>query len=368
MIFQVIKEDKNTKARVGRLQTRSGTIQTPVFLPVGTKGAVKTIWYHQLLEMGTQIILFNTYHLYLRPGREIIKKCGGLQKFTGWHKPILTDSGGYQIFSLSKLTRISENGVEFQSHIDGTPVFFTPESVILAQKDFDSDIVMPLDYPVGYPSEKSVTKRAMELTHLWLKQTRDVKLNDKQTLFGIIQGGFYKDLRRESADKILSFNTEGVAIGGLSINEPNELTFEITDYVMDLLPRDVPVYLMGVGTPYDIVRAVALGVDMFDCILPTRFGRTGWAFTSEGMLKIKHKKFKDDPSPLDKNCTCPACKNYSRCYIKHLFNIDEILGLSLISYHNVYFYLNLMKKIRESIIKGTFDEVVRDASRCQQVI
>jgi len=367
MSFTLLHQDENTNARLGKLITAHGTIDTPCFMPVGTQGTVKTLSPQELEEAGAEIILSNAYHLFLRPGTEVIKKAGGLHKFMSWPKPILTDSGGYQIFSLALLRKVNDQGVEFQSHIDGQKHFLTPEEVIRIQADLGSDIIMPLDECVHYPCAKDQAEIAMRRTLDWATRSKlahSLKLEadskKQQLLFGIIQGATYEDLRKECAKEIIAMGFDGFAIGGVSVGEPKNLRYNITHFVAELLPQDKPRYLMGVGLPEDILEAVELGIDMFDCVVPTRYGRNGTAFTSEGKLTIRNAPYVEDFSPLDKECSCYTCKNFSRAYLRHLFNTEEILGLRLVSLHNVHFFLDLMRQIHQAIPQDRFLEFKRE--------
>lgn len=359
-MFTLIKKDSSSNARLGKLKTPHGDIETPVFMPVGTQGTVKTFSPDELKGIGTSIILGNAYHLYMRPGMDIIKKAGGLHKFINWDRPILTDSGGFQLFSLSKLRKIDDQGVEFQSHIDGSAHYFTPEKVIDIQNILGSDIIMPLDECVPYPSEYDYACNSMELTIKWLIQSVKYHKKSNQLLFGIIQGGIFQELREECVKKMAELDLPGYAIGGLSVGEPVELMHKIISFTAPQLPEGKPRYLMGSGTPDDIIRSIEQGIDMFDCVLPTRNARTGTAFTSTGRLTIRNADNKDDFSPLDSKCDCYTCKNYSRAYIRHLLNSEEILGLRLVSYHNIYFYIKLLEKIRKAIQEDKFQEIKKD--------
>ncbi len=361
MKFTLNKQDPLTKARAGVVQTDHGKIETPIFMPVGTVAAVKGVHMHELSDdIKAQIILGNTYHLYLRPGMEVMEKAGGLHKFNGWNKPILTDSGGYQVYSLSAQRKIKEEGVKFKSHIDGSYHFFSPEYAIDIQRTIGADIIMAFDECTPYPCDYKYAKRSMHMTHRWLKRCVDhfnngeAKYGFEQTLFPIIQGSTYKDLRIQSAEKIASFELEGNAIGGLSVGEPAEEMYAMTDVVCAILPEDKPRYLMGVGTPINLLENVALGVDMFDCVMPTRNGRNGMLFTSEGIINIKNKKWADDFSLLDPNGTSYVDSAYSKSYVRHLFSAKENLGGQIASIHNLAFYLWLMKEARLKIIEGTF--------------
>ena len=364
-MFTLIHKEKHTKARLGKLATAHGEIETPCFMPVGTQATVKAIPPREIVEMGAQIILANAYHLFLRPGMEIIKNSGGLHKFMGWDQPILTDSGGFQVFSLALLRKITDEGVEFQSHIDGMKHFLTPEKVLDVQQTLGSDIIMPLDECVHYPCAKDAAEIAMERTIKWAQRTAHsaqptTHSPQRQLLFGIVQGATYDDLRKECAKRIIEIGFDGYAIGGVSVGEPSELIYNIAALVADMLPEDKPRYMMGIGTAEDIFNAVEKGIDMFDCVIPTRYGRNGTAFTSAGKLVVRNGAYAKDLSPLDKNCSCYACKNFSRSYIRHLFNVEEILGLHLVSYHNIYFYLELMRKIRAAIKEDRFKELKKE--------
>ena len=361
MKFTLTKQDPLSKARAGEIETDHGKIQTPIFMPVGTAGAVKGVHLHEVRDdVKAHIILGNTYHLYLRPGLEIIEKAGGLHRFNGWDKPLLTDSGGYQVYSLSDQRKIKEEGVKFKSHIDGSYHFFTPEYAIDIQRIIGADIIMAFDECTPYPCDYKYAKRSMHMTHRWLKRcidhfnTTEPKYGFEQTLFPIVQGSTYKDLRAQSAEKIASFELEGNAIGGLSVGEPAEEMYAMTDVVCSILPEDKPRYLMGVGTPVNLLENVALGVDMFDCVMPTRNGRNGMLFTSEGIINIKNKKWEDDFSLLDPNGTSYVDKTYTKAYVRHLFSAKENLGGQIASIHNLAFYLWLMEEARRQILAGTF--------------
>ena len=374
-MFSVTHKDKKSKARIGKLLTAHGEVQTPCFIPVGTQGTVKTISPRELKDCNVEIVLSNAYHLFLRPGVEVIKGAGGLHNFMSWEKPILTDSGGYQIFSLALLRKISDKGVEFQSHIDGLKHFLTPEDVIQIQNDLGSDIMMPLDECVHYPSALDHAEVAMKRTLDWARRSKEhmaygiwhmennykqYAISHKQMLFGIVQGATYEDLRKECAKRLIDMDFDGYAIGGVSVGEPKNLRYNIVNLVADLLLKDKPRYLMGVGLPEDIIEAVESGIDMFDCVVPTRYGRNGTAFTSAGKITIRNSPFIEDFTPLDPACSCYTCKNFSRAYLRHLFNVEEILGLRLVSLHNIYFYLELMHKIREAVSKDKFLEFKKE--------
>ena len=374
MDFKLIKKDSDSKARLGELTTAHGKIQTPIFMPVGTAATVKGVHQHEIeKDTQAQIILGNTYHLYLRPGLEVMEKAGGLHNFMGWNKPILTDSGGYQVYSLSGKRKIKEEGVKFQSHIDGSYHLFTPENVMDIQRTIGADIIMAFDECTPYPCDYNYAKKSMHMTHRWLKRccdrfdTTEPKYGFDQTLFPIVQGSVYKDLRKQSAEKIASFEREGNAIGGLSVGEPHDLMYEMTDIVCSVLPEDKPRYLMGVGTPSNLLENIALGVDMFDCVMPTRNARNGMIFTSEGTINIKNKKWADDFSPIDPNGTSFVDSTYSKAYVRHLFTVNELLGKQITSLHNIRFYLWLMEEARRHIAEGTFtswkNEMVKKLDR-----
>ena len=361
MDFKLIKKDSASKARLGELTTAHGKIQTPIFMPVGTAATVKGVHQHEAdKDTQAQIILGNTYHLYLRPGLEVLEKAGGLHQFMNWQKPILTDSGGYQVYSLSGKRKIKEEGVKFQSHIDGSYHLFTPEKVMDIQRTIGSDIIMAFDECTPYPCDYNYAKKSMHMTHRWLKRccerfdSTEAKYGFEQSLFPIVQGSVYKDLRKQSAEKIASFEREGNAIGGLSVGEPHDLMYEMTEIVCNVLPEDKPRYLMGVGTPTNLLENIALGVDMFDCVMPTRNARNGMIFTSEGTINIKNKKWADDFSPLDENGTSYVDSSYSKAYVRHLFTVNEMLGKQITTLHNIRFYLWLMEQAREHLAAGTF--------------
>ncbi|MAZ80380.1 MAG: tRNA guanosine(34) transglycosylase Tgt [Rickettsiales bacterium] len=350
----------NNKARLGKITCAHGTIDTPAFMPVGTCGTVKAIKFSDVTNSGAQIILGNTYHLMIRPGADIISEMGGLHKYINWDKPILTDSGGFQVMSLSKIRKINDNGVEFSSHIDGTKYFVTPEESISIQHKLGSDITMIFDECVSYPASYDDAKKAMIRSILWAKRSKEAFIKRPgYAIFGIMQGSTFKDLRKESAKKLIDINFDGYAIGGLAVGEGQDKMFETLDYSCDFLPEDKPRYLMGVGKPHDIIGAVARGVDMFDCVIPTRSGRNGQAFTKEGALNIRNAKYKKDPRPLDNDCSCYGCKNHNRAYIHHLIKTNEILGAMLLSEHNIFYYQKLMKDIRLAISEERFDDFIQ---------
>ncbi|PKR81149.1 tRNA guanosine(34) transglycosylase Tgt [Brumimicrobium salinarum] len=370
MHFELLHQDKDTKARVGKLHTDHGEIETPIFMPVGTAGTVKGIHQYEIEnEIQAQIILGNTYHLFLRPGTEVIEAAGGLHKFINYNRPILTDSGGYQVYSLSGSRKITEEGVKFQSHIDGTYHFFTPERAIDIQKSIGADIIMAFDECTPYPCDYQYAKNSMKMTHRWLDRCfaqfnkTPGKYGYEQALFPIVQGSVYKDLRQESAKYIADTDSLGNAIGGLSVGEPAEELYEMTEVVTDILPSEKPRYLMGVGTPINLLECIALGIDMFDCVMPTRNARHGLLFTSEGTINIKNKKWEKDFSPIDPNGTSSVDSFYTKAYLRHLIKTKEYLGVQIASIHNLAFYLALIKEARVKIMEGTFlewkDEMVK---------
>ena len=354
--FQVLARDPSSQARSGKLELSHGTVFTPVFMPVGTLGAVKGLLTDQLIEMGTEILLSNAYHLYLRPGTRVIQQAGGLHSFMNWKAPILTDSGGFQVFSLASLRKVSDNGVLFRSHLDGSLHEFTPEKVIEIQEILGSDIMMPLDECLGPSASYEEAEQALKRTISWFESSLAAKKKEDQVLFPILQGGMYPELREKAALSALSFNPPGFAIGGLSIGESKDKTKEILDSLIPLLPEDKPRYFMGLGTPEDLLEAVEQGVDMFDCVFPTRAGRTGLAFTSRGRMVIRNSPFRFDFSPVDSNCLCYVCKRYTRAYLHHLIHSHEILASILLSYHNVYFMIHLMKEVQNAIQEQRFKE------------
>ncbi|MCC7050685.1 MAG: tRNA guanosine(34) transglycosylase Tgt [Bacteroidia bacterium] len=361
MKFELIAECKKTKARAGLIHTAHGTIETPIFMPVGTSGTVKAIHQRELKkDINAQIILGNTYHLYLRPGTTILEKAGGLHKFNSWDRPILTDSGGYQVFSLSENRKLKEDGAHFTSHIDGSKHLFSPEKVIDIQRSIGADIIMAFDECAPYPCEYEYARKSMELTHRWLSRCVDhfnqsePKYGYEQNLFPIVQGSIFKDLRKQSADFIASKNLNGNAIGGLSVGEPSEIMYELTELVCDILPQQKPRYLMGVGTPANIVESIGLGIDMMDCVMPTRNARNGTLFTTQGKINIRNKKWEDDFSAIDDGAYTWVDTEYSKAYLRHLIISNEILGAQIASIHNVGFYLWLAREARKQIINGTF--------------
>lgn len=348
-LFEIIKRDTDSGARLGRILTDHGVIHTPAFLPVGTQGTVKSLTPEELVELGVEGILGNTYHLYLRPGHETIKRLGGLHRFIHWERPILTDSGGYQVFSLARLRRISEEGVAFQSHLDGSEHILTPEKVIEIQRMLGTDIAMVLDECVPYPSSYEYVKASIGRTARWAERGLRAKKDGDPALFGIVQGGTYPDLRKESVSDLVHLGFDGYAIGGLSVGEPRPVMQEVLRQTTPLLPEDRPRYLMGVGTPQDILFATLQGVDLFDCVLPTRNARNGTLFTSRGKISIKQARYAEDPKPVDESCRCYTCSNYSRAYLRHLYLANEILSSRLNTIHNIYYYMDWMREIRKAI-------------------
>ena len=360
MIFTELNKDSQSAARTGILHLPHGDVETPVFMPVGTNATVKAVSKDSLEEIGFQLILANTYHLYLRPGPDLLEEAGGLHGFSKWNRNFLTDSGGFQVFSLAPFRKITDEGVQFQSHIDGSRHFLTPENVVQFQSQFNSDIQMQLDVCTGYGTERKEAEKALKITSDWAVRAKNrwlaVKSEKKYqgNLFAIVQGNFYKDLRAKSADFVASLDTPGIAIGGLSVGEPHDVYNEFLAYTAELLPAEKPRYVMGIGTPDYILDAVENGIDMFDCVLPTRNARNGSCFTHDGNLSIKKEKFIHDYLPIDPECGCKVCREYSRAYLRHLFKNGEILSSMLLSYHNLYFLHNLMSETRRAIKEGTF--------------
>lgn len=368
--FTVNYRDKNSKARVGELHTAHGVVRTPIFMPVGTQGTVKAITQRVLKdEILAEIVLANTYHLYLRPGTNILELAGGLHHFMNWELPILTDSGGFQVYSLTELRKVKKDGVEFRSHLDGSVHFFTPKKVIEIQRSIGSDLMMPLDECTPFPCEYEYAKKSKELTSQWAVLNKEAFESTKpiygyeQYLFGIIQGSVYKDLRESSAKEITKLDFDGYAIGGLAVGEPTEMMYDIVDFTTDFLPYNKPRYLMGVGRPENILEAIARGIDMFDCVMPTRNARNAYLFTSQGIVSMRNAAYKDDFSSLDPECDCYTCKNFSKAYLRHLFNAKEILALELATIHNLTFYLNLVRTARKKIFEGSFVEWKNNISK-----
>jgi len=359
--YELIKKDKKTGARLGRLHTPHGVIETPIFMPVGTQATVKTMSPEELKQMNAQIILSNTYHLFLRPGHDIVKEAGGLHQFMNWDRPILTDSGGFQVFSLSDLRNITEEGVHFRNHLSGEKLFISPEKSIEIQNALGADIMMAFDECPPYPAERDYVKNSLERTTRWAERSLEShSRKEDQALFGIVQGGMYKDLREQSAKEITSLDFPGYAVGGLSVGEPKEMMFDILEHTTSLLPENKPRYLMGVGDPESLFEGVIRGIDMFDCVLPTRIARNGTTMTSQGRLVVRNAKYARDFGPIDPKCSCYTCQNYSRAYVRHLLKADEIFGLRLTTYHNLHFLLELMKNIRQAIMEDRLLEYKED--------
>jgi queuine tRNA-ribosyltransferase len=350
--FQIEFEDIKSEARLGKISTSHGEVQTPIFMPVGSKGVIKTLSPHDLKEIGVEMILSNTYHLYLRPGCELIEKAGGLHKFIGWDAPILTDSGGYQVFSLSRLRKVTDEGVEFQSIIDGSTHFFSPQFVVEIQQRLGADIIMVLDECPSYEGGEEVWKEATLRTFLWARKSKEISKRAGEAIFGIVQGGMNEDLRKWSALETAALNFDGYGIGGLSIGEPREITLQMVKASVSSLPKTKPRYLMGVGDPLGLVEAISLGVDMFDSALPTRIARGGTVFTSLGKVNIRNSKHKNDFKPLDENCSCYSCVNFTRAYLRHLYLSNEVLSLRLLTYHNLFYLVSLFKEVRKAIKEG----------------
>jgi queuine tRNA-ribosyltransferase len=350
----LVKEDG--KARLGSLTTAHGIVETPVFMPVGTQGTVKAAIHRDLRDMGAQMILANAYHLYLRPGDRLIKEMGGIHKFSGWNGGMLTDSGGYQIFSLGVLREIKEEGVTFQSHIDGSKHFLTPERITELQENIGADVCMSLDECVPYPSSYEYTQASVDLTTRWAARCKDAKKQDASLLFGIVQGGTYEELRRRSVTDLMRIGFDGYAMGGFSVGEPKSVMWQMADVVLEYLPREKPRYLMGVGFPEDILEGVKRGIDMFDCVIPTRHARNGSLFTATGRINIKHARYAHDEEPVDAACSCYTCRTYSRAYLRHLFVSHELTSYYLNTLHNLFFYVNFLHRIRQSIADGTFQQ------------
>ena len=358
--FELQHVEKHTGARAGVFHTPHGDILTPVYMPVGTQATVKGVLPRDLKEAGSQIILSNTYHLYMRPGDDLIKRAGGLHKFMNWDRPILTDSGGFQVFSLTKLNKIKDEGVYFNSHIDGSRHLFTPEKAIEIEENLGADIIMAFDQCSEYGYTHEQAKQAMERTSRWLERCAAAKTRQDQTLFPIVQGNFYKDLRAESVNRCLPYVKHGIAIGGLSVGEPKPLMYEMLEHIRPVLPEGVPRYLMGVGSPDCLVEGVLRGIDMFDCVLATRVARNGTAFTSKGKIVARNSKWREDFSPLDPNCGCYCCKNYSKAYIRHLINVNEMLAAQLLSLHNITFLHKLMSGMRQAIFNDDLPYFVKN--------
>ena len=353
--FNLLKKDSATDARLGKIHTNHGEINTPAFIPVGTQATIKALTPEDLKGLGAEIILCNTYHLFLRPGHELIKRLGGLHRFMHWDYPLLTDSGGFQVYSISANQKVSEEGIAFKSHLDGSRHFLTPELCMEIQEALGADVAMCLDECVPYPSSYEYVHDSLKRTTRWAKRCQESKKREAQTLFGIVQGGMFKDLREQSARELVNLNFDGYAIGGLSVGESTSLMREMVEHSAALLPREKPRYLMGVGTPEDIVESVKRGIDMFDCVLPTRNARNGMLFTSFGKIVIKNARHRSEDIPIDPHCTCYTCTHYSRAYLHHLFSAKEILSSRLNTIHNLFYYLSLIKELRMAILEGRFD-------------
>ncbi len=358
--FKVIKTDRDSAARLGSLTTPHGRIDTPIFMPVGTQGTVKAMTPEELNTVGARIILANTYHLYIRPGHDLVARLGGLHSFMHWDGPILTDSGGFQVFSLGELRKISEEGVKFQSHLDGSYHFISPEEAIAIQETLGADIIMCFDECPPYPAEYDYVRRSAELTSRWAERCKNAKRRPDQALFGIVQGGMFKDLREKSAAELRVLDFDGYALGGLSVGEEREVMYEIIAHCAPLLPHDKPRYVMGIGTPEDLIEGIYAGIDMFDCVMPTRNARNGMLFTETGSINIKNATYAEDRSPIDGECSCYACANYSRAYLRHLYRSGEILASRLNTWHNLHYYLSLMARAREAIAEGRFSQFRRE--------
>lgn len=355
-MFSFNLECTDGKARAGRISTPHGEIETPIFMPVGTVGSVKTLSPQELTDCGAQIILGNTYHLYLRPGTKILERFGGLAAFSSWKKPTLTDSGGFQVFSLAELNKITEDGVRFRSHLDGSPLFLDPETSIKIQESIGADIIMSFDECIPYPSDEGYVLKSVDRTARWAERGKAAKTRADQALFGIVQGGVYENMRSRSVKQITSIGFDGYSIGGLAVGEEISKMYDVCGYTAELLPVDKPRYLMGVGTPEDLLNCIGVGVDMFDCVMPTRNARNGMLFTSSGRLHIKRADYADSDDPVDSECSCYTCRNFSRGYLRHLYKAGELLALRLNSLHNIAFYLSLVKNARNAIKKGVFAE------------
>ncbi|MBP5466172.1 MAG: tRNA guanosine(34) transglycosylase Tgt [Clostridia bacterium] len=361
--FETIKQDEKTGARAGILHTPHGDIETPTYMPVGTQATVKGVLPKDLLEAKTQIILSNTYHLYMRPGDETVKKAGGLHKFMNWNKPILTDSGGFQVFSLAKLNKITDEGVYFNSHVDGSLHLFTPEKAMQIENNLGADIIMAFDQCSAYGASYQESKKAMERTLSWLDRCYKYHKNEEQALFPIVQGNVFKDLRAESLKATIPYAKYGIGIGGLSVGEPKEIMYDVMDSMLPMYPTNIPRYLMGVGSPDCLIEGVKRGIDMFDCVLATRIARNGTALTSKGKIVVRNGAYKEDFTPLDEECDCYACKNYTKAYLRHMINVNEMMGGMLISLHNITYLNKLMREIRQSIVEGRFSEYVDEFYR-----
>ncbi len=360
MHFEVLKKDNNSRARLGRCHTAHGVFHTPAFIPVGTQATVKAMTPEELRDLGAEIILSNTYHLYLRPGHERIRRLGGLHRFMHWEHPLLTDSGGFQVFSLNSLVKVSEEGVEFQSHLDGSRHFITPEKAIAIQEALGADIIMCLDECTPYPASHEEAECSLQRTLKWSRRCRESHRASHQALFGIVQGGMYSDLRRKGVEVLIEIGFDGYALGGLSVGENQEIMVRVIAETAPLLPENLPRYVMGLGMPGDMIEAVREGVDMFDCVLPTRNARNGMLFTRSGKMAIKNAKYAEDPSPIEPGCPCYTCRNYSRAYLRHLYFAEEILAFRLNTIHNLHFYLTFMREMRQAIAEDRLDGFIQD--------
>jgi queuine tRNA-ribosyltransferase len=360
MHFEVLKKDNNSRARLGRCHTAHGVFHTPAFIPVGTQATVKAMTPEELRDLGAEIILSNTYHLYLRPGHERIRRLGGLHRFMHWEHPLLTDSGGFQVFSLNSLMKVSEEGVEFQSHLDGSRHFITPEKAIAIQEALGADIIMCLDECTPYPASHEEAECSLQRTLKWSRRCRESHQASHQALFGIVQGGMYSDLRRKGVEVLVGIGFDGYALGGLSVGENKESMARVIAETAPLLPENLPRYVMGLGMPGDMIEAVREGVDMFDCVLPTRNARNGMLFTRSGKMAIKNAKYAEDPSPIEPGCPCYTCRNYSRAYLRHLYFAEEILAFRLNTIHNLHFYLTFMREMRQAIAEDRLDGFIQD--------
>jgi queuine tRNA-ribosyltransferase len=364
--FEILKQDEQTGARLGRCSTPHGRFHTPAFIPVGTQATVKAMTPEELQGMGAEIILSNTYHLYLRPGHERVRRLGGLHRFMNWGRPLLTDSGGFQVFSLNSLVKVSEEGVQFQSHLDGSLHTITPEKAVQIQEALGADIIMCLDECTSYPASHAEAERSLEITLNWSRRCKESHSTPQQALFGIVQGGMYSDLRRRSAETLGEMGFDGYALGGLSVGESKEMLFRVIGETAPLLPVHQPRYLMGVGTPADMIRAIQHGVDMFDCVLPTRNARNGLLFTTAGRLVIKNAKYAEDPRPVDPGCSCYTCRHYSRAYLRHLYQAGEILAMRLNTIHNLHFYLTFMGEVRRAIAEDRLQAFLKGIHPCEE--
>ncbi|MDO8957508.1 MAG: tRNA guanosine(34) transglycosylase Tgt [Deltaproteobacteria bacterium] len=360
MHFEVLKKDNNSRARLGRCHTAHGVFHTPAFIPVGTQATVKAMTPEELRDLGAEIILSNTYHLYLRPGHERIRRLGGLHRFMHWEHPLLTDSGGFQVFSLNSLVKVSEEGVEFKSHLDGSRHFITPEKAIAIQEALGADIIMCLDECTPYPASHEEAECSLQRTLKWSRRCRESHQASHQALFGIVQGGMYSDLRRKGVEVLVEIGFDGYALGGLSVGENKEIMVRVIGETAPLLPENLPRYVMGLGMPGDMIEAVREGVDMFDCVLPTRNARNGMLFTRSGKMAIKNAKYAEDPSPIEPGCPCYTCRNYSRAYLRHLYFAEEILAFRLNTIHNLHFYLTFMREMRQAIAEDRLDGFIQD--------